>query len=61
MIEGAEGIAAPQWARVGFRAVIPKKHVHQTLIHDHFGTKTTITLVRSATITLVHNPIVRIL
>jgi hypothetical protein len=61
MIEGAEGIAGPQQARAAFRAVIPKQLVHQTLIHGHFGTKTTGTLVRSGTGTLVHNPIVRIL
>jgi len=59
MIEGAERIIRPQQARRGCRAVIPKKHVYQTLIHDHLGAQTTITWGRFGTITWGHNPIIK--
>jgi hypothetical protein len=59
MIEGAERITGPQQARAAFRAVIPKKPVYQTLIHDHLGAQTTITWGRSGTITWGHNPILK--
>jgi len=57
MIEGAERITGPQQARATFHAVIPKKPVYQTLIHDHLGAQSTITWGRSGTITWGHNPI----
>jgi hypothetical protein len=59
MIEGAERIAAPQVATSGIFALIHKLPVYQSLIHDHFGAQTTITLGRSGTITLGHNPIIK--